>query len=157
MFAKLLRSLLIVFISSFIFFQNGFAASFISSKSVVAHPELINKSDYLKAAVFVKLSPKEFSSLSGAKLNFLQKLYFKSVQRKLKRELKKNPDLLITEYYSQDQQKFKFDALWFVVGAIIGPIGILFAFTSRQPKNNRVSAALGCVLFVLWFGLLFVF
>jgi hypothetical protein len=118
---------------------------------------MINKNDYLKTAVFVKLSPKEFSSLTGAKLNFLQKLYFKSVQRKLKRELKKNPDLLITEYYSRDQQKFKFDALWFVVGAFIGPLAILFAFTSRQPKNNRVSAALGCVLFILWFGFLFIF
>jgi hypothetical protein len=152
---KTLKTSLILFLGLFIFSQNNTAASFIYPKSV--NTNTVNGMDYLKASVFVKLSAKEFSSLTGTKLNFLQKLYFKSVQRKLSREVKKNPELLITEYYSPANHKFKFDALWFVVGAIIGPLGILFAFTSKQPKSNRISAAMGCILFVLWFGYIFIF
>lgn len=149
---KTLKTSLILFFGLFIFCQKNDAASFIYSS-----PTSVNHTDYLKASVFVKLSAKEFSSLTGTKLNFLQKLYFKSVQRKLSREVKKNPELLITEYYSPANHKFKLDALWFVIGAIIGPLGILFAFTSKQPKSNRISAAMGCILFVLWFGYLFIF
>ncbi len=139
------------------FCQNSYAASYIFPKSVVPENITLNKSDYLKASVFIKLSPKEFASITGQHLNFLQKLYFKSVQRKLSREVKKNPDLLITEYYDQKKAKFKIDPLWFVVGTILGPLGILFSFTSKQPKDKRKSAAIGCILFIIWFGFLFVF
>ncbi len=152
---KIGKPLLIILIGFAIFCQNSFAASFIhpSPKTKMESSE----TNYLKASVFSKLSPKQFSMLTGKRLNFFEKLYFKSMQRKLGREVKKNPDLLITEYYDQAKKKFKIDYLWFVLGAIIGPLAILFSFTNKQPKNSRTSALLGCILFVLWFGFIFVF
>ena len=154
---RTLRTCIIICFGFLFFCQNSNAASFILPKSINPKDQISNTTDYLKASVFVKLSSKEFASLSGMKLNFLQKIYFKSVQRKLSRELKKNPDLLITQYYDQKKMKFKIDPLWFVIGAILGPIGILFSYTNKQPKDKKKSALLGCIVFLIWFGFLFIF
>lgn len=119
--------------------------------------------DYLKASVFVTLSPRQFTEITGKKLNLPQRIYFKIVQRKLRRELVSNPDLSITQYYDPQKEKFKFDALWFVIATFIGPLGVLLAYTSHMRKGgptrkNRITSAwLGFILFVLWFGFTFVF
>ncbi len=141
---------------------NGFSLS-------IVRPVVIGNSispasiDYLRASVFVKLSAKEFGSITGRKLNLPQRMYFKVIQRKLKRELKNNPDLLITDYYDPQKAKFKFDALWFVIAAFIGPLGVLLAYTSPLRKGGPAkkdvitSAWLGFALFVVWFGSAFLF
>lgn len=90
-------------------------------------------------------------------------MYFKIIQRRLRNELKKNPDLLITSYYDSQKTKFKFDALWFVLAAFVGPLAVLVAYTSKlrkggPTKKDRITSAwLGFAFFVLWFGYLFVF
>ena len=114
-------------------------------------------SPYLKASVFVNLKRVEFEKMIGRKLGFLERMYFKSTQKKLKQELKNDSDLLITKYYDDAKGKFKIDGVWFVIGSIIGPLGILFAYTSKQPKNNKISAMLGTVIFIIWFGYLVLF
>lgn len=148
---------MIVFAGLFIFCQNGNSASIIYPPSSENVNSNLTKNDYLKASVFVKLSVKKFAILIRQKLNFLQKLYFKSVQRKLRKELKKDPDVTITQYYDHEKAKFKLDGLWFILGIIVGPFAILFSFTSKQKKNYRISAALGSIVFFLWFGYLFLF
>ncbi|MEO6136765.1 MAG: hypothetical protein ABIP35_16540 [Ginsengibacter sp.] len=146
-----------LFLSLSFFFNWSYAsviipnANGLESKNVTASPA------YQNASMFVKLSAKEFEKARGEKLNFMEKLYFKTVQRKLKRELKQDPDVTISQYYDVKKEKFKLDSLWFVIGAIIGPLGILFAFTSKQKRNFRISAALGSILFFIWFGYLFLF
>ena len=142
--------------------HNGFSISIV--------PQAISESnissdhnDYLRASVFVKLSAKEFGTLTGKKLNLPQRIYFKIIQHRLKHELKENPNLFITRYYDPKKAKFKFDALWFVIAGFIGPLGLLLAYTTKQrkggpTKKNRVTSAwLGFILFVLWFGFSFVF
>ena len=120
-------------------------------------------SNYLKASFFVHMSTREFEAASGTKLNFFEKIYFKVVQYKIRRDLRKNQHLLITDYYDQKKDKFKFDALWFVIGAFIGPFGIIAAYTSRQSKggvskkNKIISVWLGFLAFFIWFGYYFLF
>src|SRR5258708_34513655 len=95
------------------------------------------------------MSAHEFAAATGTKLNFFQKIYFKIIKRQVKRDLKKNPDLLITDYVDQRTRKFKFNALWFVVGAIIGPLGVLLSYYSHRQKNGpnkkdrTISACIG--------------
>ncbi len=141
---------------------NGFSISIVpqgTSENYISS----GGNDYLRAAVFVKLSAKEFGTLTGKKLNFPQTIYFKIIQRRLKHELKENPDLLITNYYDPKKAKFKFDALWFVIAAFIGPLGLVLAYTSKQRKggpnrkNKITSAWLGFIFFVFWFGFAFLF
>ncbi len=142
--------------------QNSFSISIVpqeTSENYISY----GASDYLRAAVFVKLSAKEFGTLTGKKLNLPQRIYFKIIQRRLKHELKENPDLLITNYYDPKKAKFKFDALWFVIAGFIGPLGLLLAYTSKQRKGgptrkNRITSAwLGFIFFVFWFGFAFLF
>jgi hypothetical protein len=51
----------------------------------------------------------------------------------------------------------------FVIGTIIGPLGVLLSYYSHQQKNGpskkdrTTSAWIGFGLFVLWFGFLFLF
>ena len=90
---------MIVFAGLFIFCQNGNSASIIYPPSSENVNSNLTKNDYLKASVFVKLSVKKFAILIRQKLNFLQKLYFKILQRHIKRDLKKNPDILINNYF----------------------------------------------------------
>ena len=160
---KILSSSVIIILSIILSCQNGFSFSIVRAPATENKTEIKNP-DYLKASVFVNLSAREFAAVTGKKLNFLQKIYFKVIQRQIKRDLKKNPDLLIHDYFDQKKAKFKFDLLWFVIAAFIGPLGVLFAYTSYHQKKDKTtrkdkitSAWLGFLFFVLWFGFLFVF
>jgi hypothetical protein len=125
----------------------------------------VSSADYLKASVFVGMTTRDFESATGKNLNFFQRVYFKMVQHQIKRQLRKsnNPDLLITQYYDPAKEKFKFDPLWFILGAFIGPFGVLAAYESRERrggptrKNKLRSVWLGFALFFIWFGYFFVF
>ncbi len=148
----------------FILVLNIKGFSFSIGKSIIPENNISPAGiEYLRASVFVKLSAKEFGAITGKKLNFPQRIYFKIIQRKLKHELKKNPSLLITNYYDPQKEKFKFDPLWFVIAAFIGPLGLLVAYTSKirkggpTKKSMITSAWLGFALFILWFGFLFLF
>lgn len=136
---------------------DGYSVAIVKTGNLVETALIAPESNYLKGSVFVKLSAKEFSVIRGKKMSFLERLYFKSVKKRVKRELKTDPDMMITKYYDDANGKFKIDGIWFVIGSLVGPLGILFAFTTNQPKNNRISAVLGSVVFLVWFGYIFVF
>lgn len=162
MLKKSISLLITVILVMIPFAQSSYAFAIvkaINNETVAASPA----SDFLKASVFVTLSSREFAEASGAKLNFIQKAYFKLIQRQLKRNLTKNPDLLITDYYDQKTKKFKLDALWFVIGTFVGPIGVLLSYYSHKQKHGSskrdrtTSAWLGFGIFVIWFGFIFLF
>lgn len=151
-----IRSFALLF-SLIVFYNLSFASVIIPITNGLEFPFAPASPSYENASVFVKLSANQFEKARGEELGFMEKLYFKSVKKKLKRELKKDPDVTIAQYYDVKKNKFKLDGLWFIIGAIIGPLGILFAFTSKQKRNFRISAALGSILFFIWFGYLFLF
>ena len=159
---KFLNLFILVILSIVLSQQNGYAFSVVrplpdNSTTEIATPA------YLKASVFVNMSASDFAAATGTKLNFFQRIYFKALKRHTRRDLKKNPDLLMTDYVDQKTGKFKFDALWFVIGGIIGPLGVLLSYYSHQQKNGpnkksrTTSAWIGFGVFVLWFGFLFLF
>jgi hypothetical protein len=157
---KTFRALSIFILASFFYSQTGYSFSFVK----ISPPTTEVKSpDYLKASVFVNMTATDFAIATGKKLNLMDRLYFKIVQHKIRKDLKKNPDLLITDYFDQKKGKFKFDALWFITGAFIGPLGVLLAYFSHQQKNgplkkDRITSAwLGFAFFIIWFGLVFIF
>lgn len=148
----------LLFIHFFLFTGNTIRAASVilpKSGSIVPPPNAPN--NVMRADVFVQLTVKEFTSLTGKRLTLIEKIFFKAVQKKMKRELKNRPGLLITDYYEPVKQKFKLDELWFILGIMIGPLAILFSMTSRRNKMSRKSAFLGFLIFLVWFGFLFVF
>lgn len=56
----------------------------------------------LKVRDFIKLSAKDYSSLIGRKLNLKEKIAFKVMKIKMKHQLKKQPDLLVTDYLTTE-------------------------------------------------------
>lgn len=110
-----------------------------------------------RADVFVTLSVRDFENLSGHKLSLVERMYMKRVQKTLRRQLKKNPDLTITEYVDPVKKKFKLDPMWFTTGIIIGPLALLFAATSKQSKEIKKSAFLGFLIWTVWVGYAFIF
>ena len=159
---KLILKLPVLLIFASILSVNAFSFSIVKHVSPENNISPANI-EYLHASVFVKLSAREFETITGKKLNLAQKIYLKFIQRKLKRDLKKNADLLITDYYDPQKAKFKFDFLWFIIAGFIGPLGVLLAYTYKPRKggparkNVITSAWLGFAGFVLWFGFLFFF
>ncbi len=159
---KFLNLFILLILSIFLSLQDGYSLSFVRSVPENGEAEIATPG-YLKASVFVNMSASDFAAATGTKLNFFQKIYFKAIKRHVRRDLKKNPDLLMTDYVDQKTGKFKLDALWFVIGIIIGPLGVLLSYYSHQQKNGpnkkdrTISAWIGFGVFVLWFGFLFLF
>ncbi len=149
--------LFFIFVAVFIIYGNETqAASIIYPQKVFSEQTTTPAKDYLRADVFVHLSVKDFSAMTGKKLNVLEKIFFKASQKKIKSDLKTNPDLLITDYFDPVKEKFKLDSLWFILGIMIGPLAILFSFTSKRNKMSRKSAFLGFLVFAVWFSFLFI-
>lgn len=115
---------------------------------------------YFKASEFVKLSTKEFTKLTGKRLNVFQRISFQIAKAKMKHDLKKNPNLQVTDYaktFSKSDSRFSF--LWFILGiagVILGmmmpllplffvfafaPIGI--AYATKQDKGSIKSVWIG--------------
>ena len=105
-------------------------------------PSSLEVFKYLKASEFVKLSVQDFNNLTGKKLNFFQRMSFRITKMKMKHDLKKNPELTITDYVDGDGS-FRIDILWLILGLILGPIGVLIAYLTRQESYKTTSAWIG--------------
>lgn len=151
--AFVLKKYSFLFLSVLLIFANH-TRSFAISVSPYNSIESKTNEQPLYARDVVNMNAKEFSIATGHELNFFQKIYFKVFKSKLRAAVKKDNDLLLNKYYEPKKGKFKLDSVWFIIGSIIGPLGILFAFTSKQPKNKKLSAVLGTIVFAIWFSLL---
>ena len=72
---------------------------------------------YLKISDFVNLSAKQFSELTGKKMNILEKLSFKIMKIKMKHDLKKNPNLTLKDYYDSGSKQHA--GTWILIGILI--------------------------------------
>lgn len=144
--------LLLLIIAAGLFFScNLFAAYPSRPKAPVGVP------DFLRVENFLKMTPRQFEKESGHKLGLIQKMYFRKLQRQLSKT-KYNSDSDLLNYYDVQKAKFRLDHLWFVVGCIIGPFGLLFAYTTREKSRSKyISALLGFGVFIIWFGFIFLF
>lgn len=122
-------------------------------------PVSLAASKYINAREFVKLSAKDYSALTGQKLNFLQRLSFNLTRAKMKRDLKKNPNLKITDYINSDGDgtTFRLDALWLILGILIGPIGVLLAYLTKQERYKITSSWIGFAVWLILGGVFFFF
>jgi hypothetical protein len=151
------RFLAVIFLSCVILFifSNGNTAYGFSY--IKPAPENINSSGYgsvknLTAKEFIKLSAHDFSVLTGKKLNVFQRLFFTIAKMRVKHDLKKNPDLKITDYLDKEKKGNSFNFTWLLLG-IAGPliglltgIAVLFAIISVTPvvvayatKQDRIK------------------
>lgn len=74
--------------------------------------------NYLKGGEFIKLSYKQFAALTGEKVSLWNNLSFNIMKIKLRHDLKKNPDLSITDYNLKRARHGLSIALWVVIGVV---------------------------------------
>ncbi len=158
---RLVNKLIAAFILVTLFLlANGcFASSLVVPVATKAKTSTGLSAKYLKVSEFVKLSPGEFSKLTGKKLNVFQRASFHLVKLKMKHDLKRNPDLLITDYKKYPKSNSGFSFMWFMLG-LAGPIlglfmpylalfllfaflPVIIAYSTRQPPENKRSVWIG--------------
>jgi len=101
--------------------NNSFA--FAINKPHIAEGHIVvNSSTYLKASEFVKLSAEQFSSITGKKLNLWNRVSFSLLKLKIKHDLKKNPNLYITDYYFKKSNNHNFNWWVFGIGLVVALI-----------------------------------
>lgn len=132
---------------------------------------------YINASEFVNLSVKEFSLLTGKKLNFIQRLSFRVAKLRMKHDLKKNPNLKITDYIGKEEKGKSFDVGWFLIGlgspligVVIGAVilslipffilaiaPLVVAYATKQNKIAKKSVWIGfgsAIILLIIFGLI---
>ena len=107
--------------------NNSYAISFSKPVTASLSPSA-SVSKYMKTSEFIKLSPREFSVVTGKKLSFFEKASLKVLQMKMKRYLKNNPDSTVADYYVNEGDR-NFNLLWFLAGLLV-PLLSLFIVQS---------------------------
>lgn len=95
----------------------------ISKPYNIENPGLSNFSNNLKASDFVKLSAKDFSLITGKKMNLWNRLSFTFLKMRMKQDLKKNPDLKVNDYYAKEAKKHL--SVWWIVAIVVVSIVLL--------------------------------
>ena len=130
---KFLRLILVVLVF-FSFLQNA-SSAFVPVAMPAAKPKTehkISAQEITAMKEFVTLSPKQYGELRGKKLSLVEKVEFKIVQKKLKKQL---------SYYDGDgSEGFNFGG--FALGFFLGLIGALLSFISKD-RNFRKWAWIG--------------
>jgi hypothetical protein len=81
---------------------------------------------YYKGREFITLSFKQFATLTGQKQNLRNRLSFGIMKLKVKHDLKKNPDLMISEFYRPHEKTPTWKIiLWVLVGLLVLPLLII--------------------------------
>jgi hypothetical protein len=104
----------------------------------------------MSIAQFLDLTPKRYKELTGKKLSLPQKVTLKMAQYKVKRMVKKNKPVNLMVFASAiDGNDFHIPG--FILGIVLGPIGILIAYLI-EGKNSAMFqwALLGSLI---WLGL----
>ena len=105
---------------------------------------------------FTELSTKEFSTITGKKMNFFKRIEFRAMQHRIKHDLKKHPDATWGNYVkfnSKGEASFSFNWGAFALGFLLWPIGVLIALLAFEDKQAWKSALIGLGVGIL-FGLL---
>ncbi len=86
----------------------------------------------MRATDFIALSMKEFARLSNKRLSLKEKIAFSVLKKKLKREIKKNPDLTVGGYLAANRSISTLS--W--IGIIIGVLSLILVIIASRTDFN---------------------
>lgn len=104
--------LMLVIIVIFFPFNNIYGANIMRP---VAESNVMTK---IMAKDFVKFSPTQYAHITGKKMNLWDKLSFQFMKIKMKQEIKKNPDLTLNDYMTEEKKMHR--GWWILIGAVGG-------------------------------------
>ena len=88
----------------------------------------------MKAADLIKISAADFSLMTGKRMNAWQKISFKLMKVILRKELKKNPDLLMKDFYTENK---KMATGWIILLAVLSTLLLLLLIFAIAHGKQR--------------------
>ncbi len=100
----------------------------------------------LTVDALVKMSSREFSEVIGHKLSLKEKVVFRLAQRELRKEIKReglqsDATLDVQQMMADGEKGFYFGG--FILGLLLGLIGVLIAYIMKKDKGFIRSAWIG--------------
>lgn len=119
--------------------SNSVCANYIINpgSAKVAIKDLMN----LKVSEFIMLSPKEYSTITGKKMNLPERISFSILKVRMKHTLKKNPNMKAGEYI--DKHKKISTVGWIVIGLVIALIiiAIIYAIAAATAAVSATAVS----------------
>lgn len=112
-------------------FSFALTAPYFATASFKLKPSATPISTYLKNAKLIdiiNLSPDDLAAFKGKRMNIWDRISFKIMKMNMRKELKENPDILVSDYYSKTMQKRLAWGWWVLIS--VGALLILFAILS---------------------------
>lgn len=136
---------------------HAFTASTIIVKPVSSATTIDpNPLAHISAKQFLTLTPKDYQKLTGKKLNFLEKIQFKMVQRKVKKMVKKGEVVTMADVQKKFEEMGTMNILGFLLGLILGPVGVIIALILKETGDVDPSvlrwSLYGCLI---WLAIVF--
>jgi hypothetical protein len=96
------------------------------------------------AISFLNLTPRQYYEITGEKMKFKERMALKMAQRQLRKSMRQGNT---ADALNQGNLKSgKFNLLWFLLGLLTIPIGIILAFTITKDPGARKSALYGAAI-----------
>lgn len=97
----------------------------------------------LKLSEFIILSPKDYSTITGKKMNLPERISFSILKVRMKHTLKKNPNMKASEYMAEHKKLST--GWWIVIGVLIAIVivGIITAIAAAAAADAAATAAAG--------------
>jgi hypothetical protein len=109
----------------------------VNAAPAVILPE--NPLSHMSAKQFLALSPKKFQEMSGKKMNLVQKVEFRMIQHKVKKMVKNGEVVTMADVQKKFDEMGSMNILGFLLGLILGPIGVIIALILKETGNVSPS------------------
>lgn len=129
-----------------------------ATMNVISKPTVVTVKEpdplsLMSAAQFLSLTPKKFRQLTGKKMNLVQRIELKILQQKVRKMVKRGDAVSMSDVLKQASDESLMNILGFLLGAILGPIGLIIALILRDSGDLSQAAfrwsLIGCLVWLV--------